>query len=157
MLTISFKETAERVEDVLYVDDSKKKSKFAFGEMTIAVAVDDDYLPTRNRIGNIRKVKFFEFAERKNILTLIENIFVGFGKEVGSKQAPAYRLDFEQLFTVISVYRCVTRSYLMNTLTEAEQCTLVSGATGTWECRVELTENERATSTSGYYNDEDDD
>ncbi|MFN5936079.1 MAG: hypothetical protein ACK46D_17480 [Roseiflexaceae bacterium] len=157
VLTISFKETAERVEDVLYVDDSKKKSKFAFGEMTIAVAVDDDYLPTRNRIGNIRKVKFFEFAERKNILTLIENIFVGFGKEVGSKQAPAYRLDFEQLFTVISVYRCVTRSYLMNTLTEAEQCTLVSGATGTWECRVELTENERATSTSGYYNDEDDD
>ena len=157
VLAISFKENAERTEELLYVDDSKKKSKFAFGEMTFTVAVDEDSLPTRQHIGNIRKVKFFEFAERKNILALIENIFEGFGKEVGSKQAPAYRLEFEQLFTVVSIYRCVTRSYLMNTLTEAEQCTLVSGATGTWECRVDATENERSAGASGYYNDEDDD
>lgn len=155
VMTISYVEGEERTEELLYVDDSKKKSKFAFAQFPVNTLVDEDYLPTRQRVGNIRKIKFFEFAERKNILPLIENIFVGFGKEVGSKQQPVYRLDFEQLFAVLSIYRSITRSYLMHVLSEAEQCTLVNSATGSWECRVEVTSNERSSGNAGYYEDED--
>lgn len=155
VFTIAFKEGDERVEDLLYVDDSKKKSKFAFAETSFTVEVDEEYLPTRQRVGNIRKIKFFEFGERKNILALVESIFAGFGKEVGSKQEPMYRFDFEQLFAVVAMYRSVTRSYLMHILEEAEQCAPVSGASGVWECRVEATGAERASGGSNYYADDD--
>lgn len=155
VFTITFTEGEERIEELLYVDDSKKKSKFAFAETSFTVEVDEEYLPTRQRIGNIRKIKFFEFGERKNIVALVESIFKEFGKEVGSKQEPMYRLDFEQLFTVVSMYRSVTRSYLMHVLEEAEQCALVSGATGTWECRVEATDTERTSGGGNFYTDDD--
>lgn len=154
VLSISFLEGDERYEELLYVDDSKKKSKFAFAETRITTLVDEDYLPTRQHVGNIRKIKFFELAERKNIMLLIESIFVGFGKEVGSKQQPIYRMEFAPLFAVLSMYRSVTRSYLAHVLAEAEQCALVNGTANTWECSVAVVSNERSSSNTDYYDDD---
>lgn len=154
VLTISYSEVDDRVEQLLYIDDSKKKSKYAFTEMRITSTVDEDLLPTQANVGRIRKIKFFEISERKNIHTLLENIFVGFGEEVGSKQDPVYRLSFEQMFAVMSVYRSVTRKYLLHFLDEYERCKRVDHTNGVWDCHVDIVVNERNDNASGFYDDD---
>ncbi|MCX6014969.1 MAG: hypothetical protein NT020_05195 [Chloroflexales bacterium] len=154
LLTIGYQEVEDRVEQLLYIDDSKKKSKYAFTEMRVTSTVDEDLLPTQSNVGRIRKIKFFEISERKNIHTLLENIFMGFGEEVGSKQDPIYRLSFEQLFAVMSVYRTVTRKYLLHVLDEHEQCKRVNNTNGMWDCRVDVVVSERNDNAGGFYDEE---
>jgi len=154
VLTIGYQEVDDRIEQLLFIDDSKKKSKYAFAEMRVTSTVDEDLLPTQANVGRIRKIKFFEISERKNIHTLLENIFMGFGEEVGSKQDPIYRLSFEQLFAVMSVYRTVTRKYLLHVLDEHEQCKRVNNTNGMWDCRVDVVVNERNDNAGGFYDEE---
>jgi len=154
VLTIGYTEVEDRIEQLLYIDDSKKKSKYAFAEMRVTSTVDEDLLPTQANVGRIRKIKFFEISERKNIHTLLENIFMGFGEEVGSKQDPIYRLSFEQLFAVMSVYRIVTRKYLLHVLDEHGQCTRVNNTNGMWDCKIDVVVNERNDTAGGFYDDE---
>ncbi|MFM2310702.1 MAG: hypothetical protein RLY87_2824 [Chloroflexota bacterium] len=144
VVSLTYNEIEERSEQLLYIDDSKKKSKFAFGELSINSEVDEDMLPTQQAVGRIRRIKFFEISERKNINTLIDHIFMGFGEEVGTKQEPVYRMSFEQLFNVMSIYRSITRSYLMHALHESENCRVANNASGLWDCRADMVVNERS-------------
>ena len=157
VVSITYAEADERTEQLLYIDDSKKKSKFAFGELHINCEVDEDMLPTQLAVGRIRRIKFFEISERKNINTLIDHIFMGFGEEVGTKQEPVYRMSFEQLFNVMSIYRSITRSYLMHALHEAENCRVANNASGLWDCRADEVVNERSGGGFDRHGDDDDD
>lgn len=155
VVSLTYTEADERYEQVLFVDDSKKKSKFAFGEMRIACEIDEDVLPTQQSVGRIRGIKFFEIAERKNVNALAESIFEGFGEKVGTKTDPIYRLSFEQLYNVLSIYRSVTRSYLMHMLHENENCRLVNPAAGLWDCKGEVVTSERSGNAFSQYDDDD--
>ena len=157
VVSVTYAEADERTEQLLYIDDSKKKSKFAFGELAINCEVDEDMLPTQLAVGRIRRIKFFEISERKNINTLIDHIFMGFGEEVGTKQEPVYRMSFEQLFNVMSIYRSITRSYLMHALHEAENCRVANNASGLWDCRADEVVNERSGGGFDRHGDDDDD
>ena len=157
VVSVTYAEADERTEQLLYIDDSKKKSKFAFGELHINCEVDEDMLPTQLAVGRIRRIKFFEISERKNINTLIDHIFMGFGEEVGTKQEPVYRMSFEQLFNVMSIYRSITRSYLMHALHEAENCRVANNASGLWDCRADEVVNERSGGGFDRHGDDDDD
>jgi hypothetical protein len=114
-------------------------------------------LPTQLAVGRIRRIKFFEISERKNINTLIDHIFMGFGEEVGTKQEPVYRMSFEQLFNVMSIYRSITRSFLMHALHESENCRVANNASGLWDCRADEVVNERSGGGFDRHGDDDDD
>jgi hypothetical protein len=156
VVSLTYTESDERYEQVLFVDDSKKKSKFAFGELRIACEIDEEVLPTQASVGRIRGIKFFEIAERKNINALAESVFEGFGEKVGTKTDPIYRLGFEQLYNVLSIYRSMTRSYLMHVLHENENCRLVNAAAGLWECKGEVVTSERSGTAYAQYEDDED-
>lgn len=136
VVTITYNEADERVEKLLFVDDSKKKSKFAFAERSFACDIDEDMLTTVESIGRIRQIKFLELGDRRNVAQLIERVFAAFGEEVGTKHAPAYQLAFEPLYMVITAYRSISRDYLRQTISDMANCALVNNASGTWECRI---------------------
>jgi len=155
VINISYGEADDRIESLLVVEEGKKKSKFIFAERTFNCIVDDDILPTISNVGRIRRIKFFELGERKNMDALIEAIFVGFGEKAGTKQEPLYQIEFEQLFNLLTIYRSVSRNYLLHILHEHAECRLVNSAAGLWECKVDIAVPERGNTSFGYDDDED--
>lgn len=153
VIQLSYNEADQRIESLLYVDDSKKKSKFAFREYSFACDVEEELLTTQAAIGRIRRIKFLELAERRNIVSLVERIFEAFGEEVGTRQAPAYQLGFEQLYLVASAYRSVSRDFLRDTLTTHPNCQLVNHTAGLWSCRIDP--NTEARRDDAQFDDED--
>jgi hypothetical protein len=153
VIQLSFSEADQRIESLLYVDDSKKKSKFAFREYSFACEVEEELLTTQSAIGRIRRIKFLELSERRNMQSLVERIFEAFGDEVGTRQAPAYQLSFEQLYLVTSAYRSVSRDFLRDTLTTHTNCQLVNHTAGLWSCRIDP--NTEAQRDDAQYDDED--
>lgn len=156
VVSLTYGEGDERIESLLAIEEGKKKSKFTFVESQFTCVVDDELLPTIGNVGRIRRIKFFELSERKNMNALIEALFVGFGEKAGTKQEPLYQIEFEQLYNRMTVYRSVTRNYLLHALQEHTDCRLVNSASGLWECKVDITVPERG-STSFGYDDEDED
>lgn len=156
VVSITYTESDERIESLLTIEEGKKKSKFAFAERQFTCKVEEELLPTLNNVGRIRRIKFFELSERKNMSALIEAIFVGFGEKAGTKQEPLYQIEFEQLYNLLTIYRSVTRNYLLHSLHEHADCRLVNSASGLWECKVDIAVPERG-STSFGYDDEDED
>jgi len=156
VVSITYTESDERIESLLTIEEGKKKSKFAFAERQFTCKVEEELLPTLNNVGRIRRIKFFELSERKNMNALIEAIFVGFGEKAGTKQEPLYQIEFEQLYNLLTIYRSVTRNYLLHSLHEHADCRLVNAASGLWECKVDIAVPERG-STSFGYDDEDED
>lgn len=156
VVSLTYGEHDERIESLLTIEEGKKKSKFTFNERQFTCVVDDELLPTISNVGRIRRIKFFELSERKNIHALVEALFVGFGEKAGTKQDPLYQIEFEQLYNLLTIYRSVTRNYLLHALNEHADCRLVNSASGLWECKVDVAVPERG-STSFGYDDEDED
>jgi hypothetical protein len=154
VVTITYAEGDERIESLLTIEEGKKKSKFTFVERQFNCMVDEELLPTISNVGRIRRVKFFELNERKNMTTLIEALFAGFGEKAGTKQDPLYQIEFEQLYNLLTIYRSVTRNYLLHSLQEHADCRLVNSAAGLWECKVDIAVPERGNTSFGY-DDED--
>jgi hypothetical protein len=154
VVSITYTESDERIESLLTIEEGKKKSKFTFEERQFTCMVDEELLPTISNVGRIRRIKFFELNERKNLNTLIEALFAGFGEKAGTKQDPLYQIEFEQLYNLLTIYRSVTRNYVLHSLQEHQDCRLVNSAAGLWECRVDIAVPERG-NTSFEYDDED--
>jgi hypothetical protein len=118
VFTISYEEAPATAERILTLDE--KKNKFAFTNTTFYAAVDPDLLPTQQRYGKLRNLKFLPMNERRKEIETLEHVFETVGEQIGTRSEPLYSASLADLFVAINVLRPTSRTLLAHLLEQRE-------------------------------------
>ncbi|GIV98298.1 MAG: hypothetical protein KatS3mg057_2955 [Herpetosiphonaceae bacterium] len=112
IFTLQYEETAGEEARLLTLDE--KKGRFAFNATTFYCAVDNDLLPSQERLSRLRNMKLLTPGDRRRLEATLAHVF----ETVGQKQGDAFVISLNDLYLATNVQRSASRPAILATIAE---------------------------------------
>lgn len=115
--TLQYEEIAGQEAKLLQQDD--KKGRFSFVKHTFYCDVDNDLVPSQERLTRLKNMKLLPTGERRRIGSTAGYVLEQVGQPRPG-ETPGFELNLEDLFMGVNVQRPATRAYLRQALAEEQ-------------------------------------